>query len=132
VPATGLYDNPQAWRGVTWRIVEAFKAWQLQQGYAIGSIDGRLSTVRTIMDPWLRPPQFLPGGQASPSSSLCIRPNEQKLPLVHTAARRDGVLRLSHYSNFTFHMCLWAEIYTSSKRMSTCVRHSVKSLRSIP
>ncbi len=47
VPATNLYDNPQAWRGVTWGIVEAFRNWQLQQGYAIGSINGRLSTVRT-------------------------------------------------------------------------------------
>jgi integrase len=47
VPAIGLYDNPHAWRGVTWGIVEAFRNWQLQQGYAIGSINGRLSTVRT-------------------------------------------------------------------------------------
>jgi integrase len=47
VPATGLYENPQAWCGITWGIVEAFRNWQLQQGYAIGSINGRLSTVRT-------------------------------------------------------------------------------------
>src|SRR5688572_22910810 len=25
VPASGLYDNPQAWRGITWGIVEASK-----------------------------------------------------------------------------------------------------------
>lgn len=47
VPAIGLYDNPHAWRGITWGIAEAFRNWQLQQGYAIGSINGRLSTVRT-------------------------------------------------------------------------------------
>jgi integrase len=47
IPATGLYDNPQAWRGITWGIVEGFKLWMLQRGYAIGSINGRLSTVRT-------------------------------------------------------------------------------------
>jgi integrase len=47
VPATGLYDDPHAWRGVTWGIVEGFKHWQLQRGYAIASINGRLSTVRT-------------------------------------------------------------------------------------
>src|SRR5215213_9055788 len=47
VPAIGLYDHPQAWRGITWGIVEAFRNWQLTQGYAIGSINGRLSTVRT-------------------------------------------------------------------------------------
>lgn len=48
VPAIGLYENPHAWRGVTWGIVEGFKVWMLQQGYAIGSINGRLSTVRTF------------------------------------------------------------------------------------
>jgi len=47
VPAIGLYDNPQAWRGFTWVIVEVFRNWQLQQGCAIGSLTGRLSTVRT-------------------------------------------------------------------------------------
>jgi integrase len=48
VPAVGLYDHPEAWRGITWGIVEAFRNWQLSQGYAIGSINGRLSTVRTF------------------------------------------------------------------------------------
>ena len=47
VPASDLFDNPQAWQGVTWGLVEAFREWQLQEGYAIGSINGRLSTVRT-------------------------------------------------------------------------------------
>lgn len=47
VPAAGLFADPHTWSGVTWGLVEAFKAWQLQQGYAIGSINGRLSTVRT-------------------------------------------------------------------------------------
>ncbi len=47
VPATGLFEDPLRWAGVTWGLVEAFKVWQLQQGYAIGSINGRLSTVRT-------------------------------------------------------------------------------------
>ena len=69
VPATGLYDNSQAWRGITWGMVEAFKAWPLQQGYAIGSINGRLSTVRTIMAPASRPHPFLSRGQVSPSTS---------------------------------------------------------------
>ncbi|MEO7840669.1 MAG: tyrosine-type recombinase/integrase [Anaerolineales bacterium] len=47
VPAAGLYDHPEAWRGVTWGIVKAFAVWQLKQGYAVTSINGRLSTVRT-------------------------------------------------------------------------------------
>jgi hypothetical protein len=32
---------------VTWGIVEGFIKWQLQQGYSIGSINVRLSTVKT-------------------------------------------------------------------------------------
>jgi integrase len=48
VPAAGLFDRPESWTGVTWGIVEGFKVWMLQQGYAIGSINGRLSTVRTF------------------------------------------------------------------------------------
>ncbi len=47
VPAARLFEDPQAWSGVTWGIVEGFKVWQLQNSYAIGSINGRLSTVRT-------------------------------------------------------------------------------------
>jgi len=50
IPARGMFDSPQAWQGVTWGIVESFKAWQLQQGYAIASINGRLSTVRTYAE----------------------------------------------------------------------------------
>jgi integrase len=48
IPAVELYSNPAAWRGISWGIVEAFRNWQLTQGYAIGSINGRLSTVRTF------------------------------------------------------------------------------------
>jgi integrase len=47
VPAAELYEHPHAWHGVTWGLVKAFVNWQLQQGYAIASINGRLSTVRT-------------------------------------------------------------------------------------
>ena len=50
IPARGMFDTPQAWQGVTWGIVESFKAWQLLEGYAIASINGRLSTVRTYAE----------------------------------------------------------------------------------
>lgn len=39
--------NPDAWRGVTWGIVEGFVQWLLYEGYAIASVNARLSTVRT-------------------------------------------------------------------------------------
>ena len=38
--------NPHAWRGVTWGIVEGFVQWQLGEGYAISSVNARLSTVK--------------------------------------------------------------------------------------
>ena len=41
-----LLNAPAAWRFISWGFVEAFSAWQLKQGYAIASINGRLSTVK--------------------------------------------------------------------------------------
>ena len=42
-----LDEDPEAWRGVTWGLVEAFIKWQLQQGYTVSTINVRLSTVKT-------------------------------------------------------------------------------------
>lgn len=44
--ALSLANDPVSWAGVTWGLVQGFVAWQLQQGYAIGSVNVRLSTVR--------------------------------------------------------------------------------------
>lgn len=38
--------NPEAWRGATWGIIEGFIAWQLQEGYAVTTVNARLSTVK--------------------------------------------------------------------------------------
>jgi integrase len=40
-------SDPQAWRGVTWGLVEGFARWGLQQGYAVPSVNVRLATVKT-------------------------------------------------------------------------------------
>jgi len=42
-----LACDPLAWRGVTWRLVAAFVRWLLGRGYAIGTVNLALSTVRT-------------------------------------------------------------------------------------
>jgi hypothetical protein len=42
-----LAHDPNAWRGVTWGLVEAFVKWQLQQGYSVSTCNVRLSTVKT-------------------------------------------------------------------------------------
>lgn len=43
---TDFTTNPEAWRGVTWGIVAGFVQWQLHEGYAISSINTRLSTIK--------------------------------------------------------------------------------------
>jgi integrase len=42
-----LNRDPEAWRGVTWGLVEAFVKWMLKEGYAVASVNVRLSTVKT-------------------------------------------------------------------------------------
>src|SRR5512145_452014 len=41
-----LATQPKAWRGITWGLVQGFVRWQLAQGYAVSSINIRLSTVK--------------------------------------------------------------------------------------
>lgn len=41
-----LATSAECWRGVSWGIVKGFKNWQLKQGYAIGSINVRLATIK--------------------------------------------------------------------------------------
>ena len=36
-----------AWKGITWGLVKGFINWQLQEGYAVSSVNIRLSTVKT-------------------------------------------------------------------------------------
>lgn len=45
--AADLMNTPQAWQGVTWGLVKAFAFWMIGEGYALPSVNGRLSTVRT-------------------------------------------------------------------------------------
>jgi len=42
-----LYSKPEAWRGVSWGLVQSFAAWLLGEGYAVGTVNLKLSTVRT-------------------------------------------------------------------------------------
>ena len=47
IPAGDFATDPLAWRGVTWGLVEGFIKWQLLEGYAVDSVNVRLSTVKT-------------------------------------------------------------------------------------
>src|SRR5688500_8588514 len=44
--APDFASDPDAWRGITWGLVAGFVKWQMQQGYAVSSINVRLSTVK--------------------------------------------------------------------------------------
>ena len=39
--------DPNTWHGVTWGLVEGFKRWQLNEGVSIGTLNQRLSIVKT-------------------------------------------------------------------------------------
>src|SRR6266849_6475885 len=41
-----LYDDAAAWTGISEPLVFGYRAWLRQQGYAIGTINIRLSTIR--------------------------------------------------------------------------------------
>lgn len=45
-PPGEMATEPGAWGGVTWGLVEGFTRWQLQRGFAVSSINVRLSTVK--------------------------------------------------------------------------------------
>lgn len=44
--AGDFYSDPESWRGITWGLVSGFVQWQLQNGYAVGSINVRLSSIK--------------------------------------------------------------------------------------
>lgn len=42
-----LASTPAAWAGVTWGMVAEFRDWLIERGYAVGTVNVRLSTVKT-------------------------------------------------------------------------------------
>ena len=42
-----LANDPEAWEGVTWGLVAAFQAYLLGRGYAVSTVNVRISTVKT-------------------------------------------------------------------------------------
>lgn len=47
VSKEGLLSNPSAWLGITHGLIDSFSKWMISEGFAIGSINVRLSTVKT-------------------------------------------------------------------------------------
>jgi integrase len=49
IEGTQLQHLPNAWTGVTAGLVEGFKRWMLHEGYAIASVNVRLSTIKVYV-----------------------------------------------------------------------------------
>ena len=47
-PAADLFNNAEAWRGMTFGLLKGFKTWLEQRGYATGTIKGSISTIRVF------------------------------------------------------------------------------------
>jgi integrase len=47
LPGGDFANDPQAWQGVTWGLVEGFARWQLATGFAVSSVNVRLATVKS-------------------------------------------------------------------------------------
>src|SRR5215470_16444615 len=45
-PAEGLYQDAEAWRGMSAGLLKGFRTWLLEQGYAIGTLNHRLAIIR--------------------------------------------------------------------------------------
>src|SRR5947207_4955293 len=45
-----LMNDPSAWKDVSFGLIETFKRWMKEKGYAIGSINVRLATVKTYAE----------------------------------------------------------------------------------
>lgn len=45
-----LMTSPKAWAGMTWGIVEGYKAWLLRKGFAIRTVNVKLSVVKAFAD----------------------------------------------------------------------------------
>jgi integrase len=65
VDGAELYSSPAAWHGMTHGLVEGFISWQLQQGFAVSSVNRALSTVKLYVR--------LCNGSISPAESAQIK-----------------------------------------------------------
>lgn len=76
-PTTGLADDLALWTDISSGLVSAFVNWQLAKGYRTGSINVRLSTVKTYAK-LAALAGYLPGDRA------------QLIELVHSISHKEG------------------------------------------
>jgi integrase len=76
-PTTGLVDDLALWTEISSGLVKAFVNWQLAKGYRIGSINVRLSTVKTY-------------AQLAAQAGYLSGDRAQLIELVHGISHKEG------------------------------------------
>ena len=74
-----LQSTPAAWQGFTYGLLEAFKLWLLQEGFALRTVNRTLSTVRTYA-------KLAGRGDYIDSAEI------QKIQTVHGIAHKNGAM----------------------------------------
>ena len=46
LPIGNFAEDPQAWSGISWGLVDGFRGWLLKAGYAVSTVNLRLSTIK--------------------------------------------------------------------------------------
>lgn len=95
-----LPRDPAAWRGLTWGLVEAFVRWLLQRGYAVSSVNIRLSTVKTYARLAAQAGMLSPEAFALIRTVSGFRPREipridQRRPRSRVGAKKASPVMLS-------------------------------------
>lgn len=85
--AEALMTSPAAWAGITWGLVEGFKRWMIREGYSVGSVNVRLSTVKAFARLAHR------AGDIDSSEAVLIRGVEgyRRKEALHIDEKRDVV-----------------------------------------
>lgn len=76
-----LHNDPAAWWGITWGLVDGYYKWLLAQGYSTGSANVNLSTIKTYARLAIK------AGVVDPAESLLIE-------TVHARSRRRDRMRI--------------------------------------
>ncbi len=78
IPTSDPCHDPTEWAGMMWDLVAGVVEWQLQQGYAINSLNTHLATVKTYCQlacALRRPASSLPAADVCP---VPLRPRMRK------------------------------------------------------
>jgi len=100
LPCGDLFAGDESWRQVTWQQVETFLQWQLGEGYAVPTVNVRLSTIKAYARLALQSGLMTPEEYALVRAVQGFTPREQrridqKRPVVRIGAKKDAPVALT-------------------------------------